>query len=391
MLNDDELAQLVSAIAQTPQFQFLDQLMAEQQATATESATFGEEAPEEEFEEPADEGLEDFGGEEVPAGGPEPAGEEPGLGEGPGEEVDDLADINDLLVEGDEGEQTGAFDEVPEEDDEAQQNIAPLAAGLMGGAAGMMAGRASKKNEMGEEQYAADDDPKQPTFRQKAKGIGKKAAKIGAIGAGTVAAGTLAHKAAFPGSANFKKNMGVNRMSKQASGQQPVRAPVGNAETVTPEQYAALRSSHNQLVKEHGALAERLGALLREKTDAERIAALEQLRGRFPHFVDMEEEVKAVCYSAGANMSDEQFGAHLERVEKYAHRADMAARVAHGDIPEGTVDRGRNASAQSDKYTAELGAEVKRVHTEAANRGEHLTFEQCKTQALKNLGMVATQ
>ena len=43
MLDDSDLAQIVDAISRTPQFQFLDQMMAEEQAAASESATFGEE------------------------------------------------------------------------------------------------------------------------------------------------------------------------------------------------------------------------------------------------------------------------------------------------------------------------------------------------------------
>jgi hypothetical protein len=92
MLDQDTVAQLMAAISETPQFQFLDQLMQQQQAAAPE------------------EGLEDGAG--PPDASMEPPTEAPPEEATAGGDDEDLGDISDLIVDGEEPEKNGMVGDV---------------------------------------------------------------------------------------------------------------------------------------------------------------------------------------------------------------------------------------------------------------------------------------
>lgn len=295
---NEDLGQLLAALAETPQFKFIDQLMQQQQ------------------------------------GGGEPAGDE--FAEG-GD--DDLGDVNDMLVDdegGDEGYDDGGGEEGPpvaEGDEEPEKNFAP---GLAAGA--LAAGKAA----------------------------------LPAIGRVAMHPTTIAGAAGYLG-ARAGGRAAAQRNSQKASGN-------------LAQKYSRVMAAHNKLVQEHGRLASQMQNLQRDKTDAERVAALQGLAGRYPEFVDLDGEFKATLYSRGASMNDRAFQAHVATVEKYAHKAAMTARAQSHDIPMGDLPRPSATDPQAEKYAARLTREAVRIHTAAVNAGKAgYTWDDAKAEAEKVL------
>jgi len=294
-LNDQDIAMIMSAIAETPQFQFLNQLMAADQA--------------------GDDGL---GEAPMDEGGMDPGmepGMEPGMDEGmPPEAMPD--DMGGEPPVDDGGDMGGGTDEaIPEDDEPEEKNLHPLVMpAALGMGAGYMGGVAARK-------YA-------------------------------------------------QSHHGGQKMTSPDRG--------------TKDRYSRLAAAHDSLVREHGRLAHRFEGLLREKSDAERRAAIQQLHSRYPDFVDVDAECKATLYSQKSTMDDPTFRSHLSQVERYAQRAEAVARSHRPDIPMGSVDRSI-PEGQSDQYSARLAKEAVRIHTQAVNRGESMTYAEAKEKAQATL------
>lgn len=277
-LTNDDLAQLMAALAETPQFQFLEQLM----QSETEPMAGGED--------------DSFGGEAPP---------EAGFDDGGGQE--DLADVQDVMPSGSQAP-------VPEENQQPQKNAIQLLPAAAGAAKGLTAGKAMM------------------------------------AGAGGAYLGT--------------------KMSRAASGQEPVR-------------YAQLAEAHGQLVKEHGALHAQVEGLLREKADAQRTAAVQELARKHPDFVDVDSELNVVLYSRNASLDDEAFASHVATVEQYAQRAEQLARSYRPDLPSGAVPQPRTEEAV--KYEAKLAQEAVKVYTQALNEGKQMTYHEAKQAAAESI------
>ena len=308
--SNEDIGQILSALQELPQFQFLDQLMQQQQ----QGAGAGDAAPVDDMAGEAS--ADDFGGD------------------------DDLSDLQDLLIDepGDDqpapGPDGGDEPPVAAEGDEPEEKNTPAALAALGPAlAG--AGRA-----------AVAAAPK----------------ALPALGRAAMHPATIAGSAGYLGA-----RAGAKRNSLKASGQ-------------TADKYSRLKSAHNALVQEHGRLANRLQVVERERTDAERVAALQNLSSQYPDFIDLDAEFAATLYSRGASMGDKAFRSHVGQVEKYAHKAAMVSRTQASDIPRGEVSR--PASATTDKYAARLAKEAVRIHTAAINAGKDgFTWEEAKAQA----------
>jgi len=319
-LSNEDIGQLLSALAETPQFKFLDSLMAQ-----------GEGGPE--------------GGEDA-GGGLEPAPDGGGFGEE--EQGGDLNDVQDLLVDDDEftdeedlggPEDTGSeVPPVPEDDNKPEKNSPGFVAPLM--AAGRAAG---------------------PALAQAGRAIAPKAAQI------------AMHPATIAGTAGY---LGARAGSKK-------RSMVASGDLAT--KYSRIQTAHNKLVQEHGRLASQMDQLLREKCDAERVAALQGLAGQYPDFIDLDAEFKATLYSRGAKMGEQAFAGHLATVEKYAHRSAMVSRSERPDIPLGEISRPAR-EGHNDKYAARLAKTAVAIHTKAINAGQPgFTWDEAKAQAEKLL------
>ena len=278
MLTNEDLAMIMSAIAETPQFQFLGQLM-----NSEEAAAIDPNAPEEAPAPALDGGMED-----------------PGM-EAPGMEAPPEMGM----------EAPPAPEMAPAPGEEPEQNFAPAAAAL------------------------------------------------------------LAHPAVIGAGAGYLGGAVAGRKSNAASGQQPDR-------------YSQLHAAHKSLVHDHGALAQRFEGLMREKSDAQRTAALQGLATKYPQFIDLDAELGATLYSQKAEVSDEQFASHVGQLTRYAQRAESMARQSRPDIPMGQVNRQVN-QGPDDKYQMNLANEAVRIHGEAQSRGEVITYEDAKAKAAELL------
>ena len=143
------------------------------------------------------------------------------------------------------------------------------------------------------------------------------------------------------------------------------------------QRYAVLERSHKKLLADHAALHQEVRAQSRAATDQQRLNRLESLGRRYEHFVDVEEEKSLTLYSMGANLSDEQFEAHVTRLERQAQRAipSMAS------IPRGEYPAERN-SAKYSQQRAELAVQI---CTDAVSAGRMMTYEDGLAEADKRL------
>lgn len=150
-------------------------------------------------------------------------------------------------------------------------------------------------------------------------------------------------------------------------GQQPIRYENSEDEEVEKERYSALEKKYLEVIAECGQLKTRLGALETERTDAIRSHRLHELCSRFNGVVDFDEEASKVLYSAGADISDDEFEERLDMIERYASMA-----IPHqGTIPEGvSEDDGDDRPVSKERYSARVQNEVVRRITEVVGSGK---------------------
>lgn len=153
-----------------------------------------------------------------------------------------------------------------------------------------------------------------------------------------------------------------------------------NPNVVSIEKYRALEGSHQNLIKLHGQQNERVQALERRATDADRRQKLSDLAGKYPVFVDAAEEGKACLYSEGANMSDDAFNSHVATIEKYAERMASVPSIPRGALPASL------AQSEVDKYEQKLSEEAIKIHGEALKQGRVMDYSTAEAEAKKRLG-----
>ena len=148
----------------------------------------------------------------------------------------------------------------------------------------------------------------------------------------------------------------------------------------TPERYAALQQSHNELMKDFAKMTEQVTALRRHNADLNRRGRLEQAAAKFPGLVDVDEECQVALYSLGGDMSDEAFDKHIATVEKYAERAAKASvYIPEGEAPKTEGVPEKYAEAERIKSLALT------IHSEELARGKQLTYDECKAKAKERL------
>jgi len=138
---------------------------------------------------------------------------------------------------------------------------------------------------------------------------------------------------------------------------------------------AALKQDMQTLRAHHGVLAKNLANVIKEKADVKRKSQLTQLVDRYSIF-DLDEECQRCLYEAGSDMSDKEFEAHVAQMEKLGARA----RPMSVSIPDGVLADDRN----TERYAAENELAVE-IHTESANNGEFLSYDQCLAKAREQL------
>jgi hypothetical protein len=149
--------------------------------------------------------------------------------------------------------------------------------------------------------------------------------------------------------------------------------------------YSQLEAAHKSLIAEHGSLKARLGKLEAERTDAIRSHRLAELANRFEGIVDFDEEAGKVLYSAGSEMSDEDFEDHLEMIERYAAKAAPPVHIAPGGEVEGE-EGDDDVPVTLERYSARTQKMV--VDRMTANPVKYSSYEEAEMEVCRELGIV---
>ncbi len=139
----------------------------------------------------------------------------------------------------------------------------------------------------------------------------------------------------------------------------------------------SLAYSDSDLARENYALSQRLMQVEQQSADSDRRRRLAELAHRYPGLVDADEESRVCLYSMGANISDGAFNKHLATIEKFALRAAprMAERIPTGVLP----------GAPGAKYSGALSHEIRRLSDHYATHGEFRDYDSLVVEAHKNL------
>lgn len=143
---------------------------------------------------------------------------------------------------------------------------------------------------------------------------------------------------------------------------------------LTKENYS-LRKSQDALVRQFGEAQSQLKTLQRESADSKRVARYTQFRADHPNFPSDDDELKTCLYSQGANMSDQQFDAHMATLEKYA-----AKWVANVQIPTGEADR-PSTDATKEDYSQRRMSKAIELYQVARGTDQELDWGQALARA----------
>lgn len=150
---------------------------------------------------------------------------------------------------------------------------------------------------------------------------------------------------------------------------------------VDVERYAALEAGMVELSGKYSAAMEEIARLQCDASDARRREQLRELAARFP-VVDAAAEFDRCLYSAGAEMTDAQFAAHIGTIEQYAAKAmQVTQMVPAGELP------GHQTDVETARYQADEARMVRTVINEAANAGRKISYPQARKEARERLGV----
>lgn len=152
----------------------------------------------------------------------------------------------------------------------------------------------------------------------------------------------------------------------------------GNAQV---DRYAALQGTINSLVRKVADLQATNEVLGKERADAVRLSRLQALEQAYSGFVSADEEADRCLYSAGANISDDEFEKKIADIERYAARAIQSRMLPGGDarpVSSPSVDRYSDRARQISDET------VRRCQT-LASRGEAFDYDTVESQVAREL------
>jgi hypothetical protein len=164
------------------------------------------------------------------------------------------------------------------------------------------------------------------------------------------------------------------------------RFSMDNDNSGTVERYVQLQKSHTTLIEDFARANVRLEALEKRAADAERYMQLKDLATKYPDFVDLDDEAKAILYSQGSEMTGEQVTTHLAKVEKYAQKAGLGSVY----IPAGAA---RTTEAGPEKYSQEQQAAISKATVTIITQHNHahpkdeMDWETGKAKAITQLGL----
>lgn len=147
------------------------------------------------------------------------------------------------------------------------------------------------------------------------------------------------------------------------------------------ERYSALEADHQNLMQEHTALRRGFAEVRMREADATRRAAISDLANQFPHFIERGREESKCLYSAGSEMTDEQFDEHLSELEHYAAKAP----VASGMVPQGVFPE-RSRTVETERYEASVAAKAVEIYTTTLAAGRRMSYAEARDAAREVLG-----
>lgn len=163
----------------------------------------------------------------------------------------------------------------------------------------------------------------------------------------------------------------------------PMRYASTEDSEITVERFSAMQDQCKTLIEQCGQLRTRLGALETERTDAVRSHRLQSLCVEYEGAIDFDDEASQVLYSAGAEMSDEDFEDRLALIERYASKAVPPK----GMIPDGEAEDDGERPLSIERYSARTQNEVVRRMTEAMNSGKSLVYDEVEREVCKDFGI----
>ena len=193
-------------------------------------------------------------------------------------------------------------------------------------------------------------------------------------GAGSMPAGGMGAMAAQYMTNRFAAGEGEEMTREQ------YQAIQGELESVT-EHYEALAADHRQLMAEHAALKRGFAEVRMREVDANRRNQIRELASQYPHFVDSDREESKCLYSAGSEMTDEDFDSHLEDLAHYAAKNPAPS----GMIPQGVFPE-RSRSVETERYEANVAARSVEIYTQALASGRRLTSNEARKLAIEEIG-----
>ena len=156
---------------------------------------------------------------------------------------------------------------------------------------------------------------------------------------------------------------------------------------VTVDKYNALAAEHrrlkysqNQALAKIGRLSGAVRTLQRREADAQRKVTIHELHQRYGDLVDVDEELQANLYSAGANVTEKEFKKHVSTIEKYGARVSGNMAMVPGGLA-----FGGDESAELSKYEQQITDRAVEIATLAANKGQTLTYVEAREKAAEEI------
>lgn len=155
------------------------------------------------------------------------------------------------------------------------------------------------------------------------------------------------------------------------------------AEKYSQEFVEDLIGKHKELLDETGKLRSMVGNLMQERTDAQRAYRLQQMAQKYSAIeANLDEELERVLYSAGSQMTDEEFDAHCQTIERYAAQSSPPK----GMIPDGELPA---KEASKERYSQEFNDEVVRRCTASLSGGRVRSYDEVADELAKERGITA--
>jgi hypothetical protein len=144
------------------------------------------------------------------------------------------------------------------------------------------------------------------------------------------------------------------------------------------ERYSKLNEVNADLMRQHSQTRQAVIELEKHNCDKDREMQIKDLYQKYPHFVQVDEELDRCLYSRGSTLDTDQFTAHLSSVERYAQRSSPVT----GMVPKGTL---ANPVADKERYEAQVADMIVDRYHRYEKQGEYRTYDQLEAEIRKEL------